>query len=131
MRKLCTEGNEAAEQRRKRKAEGKHEAQESKMVWAEDGTRDVKGAREVGTPTNEEWRRHVLSGHAVYRPWCPACVAGRGRSDYHRRTEQDRKTETPVIAVDCAFFGRRGDVTQDDRGGNALAKGSSDEGPQV
>ena len=49
-------------------------------------------------------------------------MAGRGRTEYHTRIERNREEEVPVVALDYAFFGRNGDVSQDDRDGSALVK---------
>ena len=61
---------------------------------------DIKG------PT--EWERlvHDLT-HIPYRPWCRHCVAGRGKSRYHRRHLEDRRGEVPVISMDYGALGPR------------------------
>ena len=36
---------------------------------------------------SEEWTKHQLT-HLPYRPWCAACVAGKGKTQYHRKLER-------------------------------------------
>ena len=46
---------------------------------------------------------HRLSGHAVYRSWCDACCAGRGREAPHRRGNQGY--DIPVLSWDYCYLG--------------------------
>ena len=54
--------------------------------------------------------------HEPYRAWCPACVGGRGRSEYHA-TRDHGEDAIPVIAVDYGFMSSKssagGDPTED------------------
>ena len=50
----------------------------------------------------------MLSGHTPYRPWCEHCVAGQGRTAYHREVEREVGEEVPVIAMDYGFLGAKG-----------------------
>ena len=54
-------------------------------------------------PNARHIAEHELTGHAVYRSWCPHCVASKGRSDAHTSKEEG---ELPEIGIDYGFFGR-------------------------
>ena len=62
-------------------------------------------------PSKEERELHEASGHALYRSWCRACVAGRGRSDPHTTVDKDTRA-TPIVAFDYAYLEKRADVPQ-------------------
>ena len=60
--------------------------------------RDVlKPKRSPHLPTEEERRAHEVS-HVPYRSWCPACVAGRGKSDRH--TVSTEEHTQPTVSID-------------------------------
>ena len=44
--------------------------------------------------------------HIPYRSWCPACVAGRGRSYSHNH--EGRDSTVPVISADYLYFSEKG-----------------------
>eukprot|EP00439_Symbiodinium_sp_Y106_P005152 s6843_g1.t1 len=44
--------------------------------------------------------------HIPYRSWCPACVAGRGRSYSHHHEARD--STVPVISADYLYFSEKG-----------------------
>ena len=53
-------------------------------------------------PTEQERQEHERL-HEPYRAWCPACVSGRGRVEYH--LTQDRgENAIPVVGVDYGFM---------------------------
>ncbi len=81
-----------------------------KAVEAERDERAPVAVPKVKSPTKEEIERHMIT-HMPYRSWCKACVAGRGRSRYHREQEEDRSTETKVVSMDYAFLGPRDRAT--------------------
>ena len=78
--------------------------------------------RQVETPSAEQWRLHWTGGHVPYRPWCPACVAGRGRTEYHRQLAIDRRDEKPTVVMDYAFFSKKGEIRTEDAEGKAAVK---------
>ena len=45
--------------------------------------------------------------HTPYRGWCPFCVAGAGKSEWHRAIESESEHNLPTIAVDYAFMGEK------------------------
>ena len=45
--------------------------------------------------------------HTPYRGWCPFCVAGAGKSEWHRAIESESEHNLPTIAVDHAFMGEK------------------------
>ena len=49
--------------------------------------------QQVESPTPAQKQRHELENHAVFRPWCPICIAGRGLGSQHRRKRQDKAEE--------------------------------------
>ncbi len=59
-------------------------------------------------PTEEQRRDHESGGHAVYRNWCRACVAGRGRSDPHLMDEP-AENKIPTLAIDYTYLTNRSD----------------------
>ena len=55
-------------------------------------------------PTRDEVKEHeALGGHANYRTWCRACVAGRGRSDAHVGATRDEHA-LPTVSNDYAYL---------------------------
>ena len=68
---------------------------------------------DVQSPTPQEWMRHCIT-HIPCRPWCRYCMAGKGRTRRHRRCRVDRQNEVPVISMDYAALGPRGDIMDGD-----------------
>ena len=68
----------------------------------------VRPLRAPGAPTKEEIDTHMAS-HTPYCSWCRHCVAGRGRSDAHRRVDHSEDA-VPTISFDYAFFGEEAGV---------------------
>ena len=62
-------------------------------------------------PTAEEVRQHNMSGHCVFRNWCPVCVAAAADERAHG-PRQEQEGSVPEVASDYAFFrNRKGDRT--------------------
>ena len=61
-----------------------------------------RGPPHVEMPPAAIARDHILSGHVVYRPWCPSCVVGRARAAPHRSVQGDVAHE---VCWDYAEFG--------------------------
>eukprot|EP00973_Karenia_brevis_P043295 6000319-Karenia_brevis.AAC.1 len=83
----------------------------------------VKTRRSPEQPTRDEVEQHN-SHHEPYRSWCPACVAGRGRSFAHSMV--DRSTDTySVIAIDYAYLTGKFQHAEEveDEGGSLLLCG--------
>ena len=75
---------------------------------------------EPSAPTEEERKLHNLT-HADFAPWCPHCVAGRGRENKHSRKNTHEDPEVPVIQFDYQFFSRDGQlVAEESRAATAL-----------
>ena len=53
-------------------------------------------------PSKELEQEHINSGHAVYMPWCTACVVGRARAAPHRTLQGELAHE---IVFDYLEFG--------------------------
>ena len=75
----------------------------------------VRGKRSPIEPSAEERARHETT-HVVYRSWCRACVAGRGRVDKHSSSEVDlgeggSDPRVPVIGMDYGYFNDKADDT--------------------
>jgi len=58
--------------------------------------------RPPAAPTQEEIRAHEVA-HEPYRSWCPACVAGRGRAEYHWRKDRSQDS-IPSFGVDYGYL---------------------------
>ena len=54
----------------------------------------------------DEWDGQLAAGDAEYRGWCPFCVAGKGKSEPHRRIEASRDRGHPELHLDCCYMGR-------------------------
>ena len=57
----------------------------------------------------------MLTGHASFRPWCAACVQGRGRAETHQgegRKELEDGSKVPVVSWDFCFFGERNRISE-------------------
>ena len=46
--------------------------------------------------------------HTPYRAWCRSCVAGRGKSDWHKELTHD--AAKPTVSTDYCFMGKRSDI---------------------
>ena len=61
-------------------------------------------------PTSKEKQENEVSGHAVYRSWCAACVEGRGVGGQRRivileeEEQEERERTTPIVAFDYGFL---------------------------
>ena len=53
--------------------------------------------------SDQEIVSHEACGHYPHRDWCPAFVGGAGRSDFHRRQQEEQHAE-PVASIDFGFF---------------------------
>ena len=69
----------------------------------------LKILRSPSDPTTDEIELHEAAGHSPYRAWCRACVAGAGRSARHEKSRFDEEKCVPMLCVDYAFMGEKGD----------------------
>eukprot|EP00971_Amphidinium_carterae_P033582 661358-Amphidinium_carterae.1 len=69
----------------------------------------VGARRAPEAPSLAEREQHEAAGHVPYRDWCPACIAGRGRADNHRKREPG---EVAQVAVDYCYLSGRADATE-------------------
>ena len=69
---------------------------------AEAGRRITRRPKELTTA--ERLAHEEL--HEPYRDWCRACVAGRGRVEYHR-TRDHSEDSVPVLAIDYGYLSKR------------------------
>ena len=67
---------------------------------------DVKLRPALPVPTQQERDEHRASGHAIYRPWCPPCVGGRGRSEKHETIDAESKL-LPTVGSDYTFLAEK------------------------
>ena len=72
----------------------------------------AKVLRKPYQPTQEEIDSH-LPNHLPYRSWCRACVAGRGKNDWHRELELEDKAVAEIVCDYC-FMGKKTDVDKAD-----------------
>ena len=63
----------------------------------------LKARRQPHQPTAQEILDHEVT-HEPYRDWCPACVAGSGRSDAHGHHDHSEDA-IAVIAIDYGYMG--------------------------
>ena len=68
---------------------------------------NVKSLRAPWEPTKEEREAHEASGHAQFRSWCRACLAGAGRDTAHTRVDRPDERAVPVMAADYCFMGEK------------------------
>ena len=54
----------------------------SELQLASESSSAIKARRAPALPTARELEEHEIS-HEPYRSWFAACVAGRGRAEYH------------------------------------------------
>ena len=78
-----------------------------------EGEAVVRAKRAPHEPTPIEREDHAASNHAVYRSWCRACVAGRGKADPH--TAQDIVSDdVPRVGIDYGYLeGKAGQGAED------------------
>ena len=69
---------------------------------APSGVRALKAPR---APTEQEYEDHMAS-HFPRQPWCRHCIAGAGKSDFHKRQESD-KDRVDTVSVDYCFMGEK------------------------
>ena len=71
---------------------GQNEKRNCSVKWKGDAAQGpvVKAKKAPSAPSLDEWEGHLAAAHAEYRGWCPFCVAGRGKSEAHRRSETSR-----------------------------------------
>ena len=91
------------------RGDGQDESEEREVE-----SRRVRRLERMRKPTPEEKAQHESTGHAVYRPWCESCVAGRGHSKVHRQVNRDRRGEVPVVSIDYGFMGPRSALVEED-----------------
>ena len=75
---------------------------------AQPGGEEAQRARPLRAPpvpTPQMVAEHEVT-HIPYRSWCPACVAGRGRSYSHHH--EGRDSTVPVISADYLYFSEKG-----------------------
>ena len=75
---------------------------------AQPGREEAQRARPLRAPpvpTPQMVAEHEVT-HIPYRSWCPACVAGRGRSYSHHH--EGRDSTVPVISADYLYFSEKG-----------------------
>ena len=56
------------------------------------------------TPTDAERHEHEVSGHAVFRSWCPECIAATGYGQQHRRVDHAEEF-VDTIVMDFFYMG--------------------------
>ena len=57
-------------------------------------------------PSEEDIALHNLT-HIPFRIWCPACLAGRGRSHTHETSSSKQEESLPEFHVDFWYIGNR------------------------
>ena len=90
------------------------ETQEDDGDHADHGERAPHQAPRIEVATKEMREAHEAAGHATYRSWCRACVAGRGRSKYHRRIDREDVNCVPVVSMDYGFLGPQCELCEGD-----------------
>ena len=66
---------------------------------------NLRKLRSPQDPTLEDIEEHEDSGHCPPRPWCPACCAGYGKIDQHRRLLDEESKSVPTISMDYGYLG--------------------------
>ena len=82
-----------------------------------DEVREPRHQNSPSDPTSRESEDHVLTGHASFRPWCAACVQGRGRAERHQgegRKELEDGSKVPIVSWDYCFLGARNRISEAD-----------------
>ena len=64
----------------------------------------VKHLRDPKLPTQEEVDRHYITGHILFRDWCPVCVKSQGKELDHTR-DKGKERKLPEYAFDYCFLG--------------------------
>ena len=64
-------------------------------------------------PSDEQHSRHNLT-HADFASWCPHCVAGKAADSQHKRKNKHEDPQIPVLQVDDLFFGRDGQLVEEE-----------------
>ena len=68
----------------------------------------VKIQRTPQAPTKEMVEAHGLTGHSVYRSWCPHCVRGRGHNAHHMAGSSTAGPgEYSELSFDSGFSGTK------------------------
>ena len=91
-------------------APGGGEEMEDEEREGEDDGEEARTPRRAQTPyvpSAREREDHLLTGHAVFRSWCPECVCGRGRNLGHRSRAKDESLELPVLSWDYCYLGSK------------------------
>ena len=94
--------------------EGSEQGVSGATARVEQSERRPRMVTDVREPTLQARIRHELT-HVPYRPWCKFCVAGRGRSRYHRELEHDLEAEVPVVAMDYGYLGPKGKCSKSEQ----------------
>ena len=63
----------------------------------------MKARRKPEEPTRKEVEEHAMH-HAVYRPWCPHCVKGKGVVRGHRARPHAEEEAVPEVHMDYMFM---------------------------
>eukprot|EP00435_Cladocopium_sp_Y103_P068786 s76_g32.t1 len=66
--------------------------------------RPARPGWDPAVPTEEEKREHESSGHAVFRNWCPECLAATGYAKQHRKVDHSQETMHTVV-MDFFYLG--------------------------
>lgn len=74
----------------------------------------LRAKRAPHEPTPAERAEHAAANHSVYRSWCRACVAGRGKADPH--VAQDLTSDqVPRVGIDYGYLeGKLGQPNTDE-----------------
>ena len=72
------------------------------------GAKRIQRGDELGRQVEDDSAQGpvVRAKNADYRGWCPFCVAGKGKSESHRRMEASRDHGHPELHLDYAYMGR-------------------------
>lgn len=66
--------------------------------------RPARPGWDPAVPTEEEKKEHEASGHAVFRNWCPECLAATGYAKQHRKVDHSQETMNTVV-LDFFYLG--------------------------
>ena len=73
--------------------------------FGQEEAQSARPLRPPPVPTPQMIAEHEVT-HIPHRSWCPACVAGRGRSYAHHHEARD--STVPVISADYLYFSDKG-----------------------
>ena len=73
---------------------------------------NARPLRAPEAPTAAEKEEHEANGHAQFRNWCRACLAGAGRQDQHRAVPDKEDHAFPALHIDYGFMGEKDDVEE-------------------